>query len=182
MQLSKKLKVCYHFYSHFCNLHQIFNISNKKIQGHSSTISDIIDSERFLLLSCLKNYVLGHPLALNVLTGPKHWWNLQQEFFSIVSFLEVGLRWKTSLLLTSEILGLFVKTLTGDDNYSCYKSQKFGQTFQEQLSKKQKICYQLFIAFLQSTSIFQLFEKKDQAHSPTMSVLLTPKDLVTYMS
>ena len=104
------------------------------------------------------------------------------KIFLIVSFLEVRLRWKTSLLLTSEILGLFVKTLTGDNNYSCYKSQTFKQAFQKQLSKKQKICYQLFVEFLQSTSIFQLFEKKDRVHSSTISVLLTPKDLVTYMS
>ena len=38
-----------------------------------------------------------------------------------------------------------------------------------QLSKKQNICYQLFIAFLQSTSIFQHFEKEGQVDNSMKS-------------
>ena len=38
----------------------------------------------------------------------------RQELFPIVSFLWVKLTRKTSLLLTSEILGLFVNTFTAD--------------------------------------------------------------------
>ena len=37
------------------------------------------------------------------------------------------------------------------------------------LSKKSKIFDQSFIEFLESTSTFQLFEKKDESHSSTIS-------------
>ena len=35
------------------------------------------------------------------------------------------LSWKTSLLVRSEILGLFVNTFTADDKYSCHNREKF---------------------------------------------------------
>ena len=35
--------------------------------------------------------------------------------------------------------------------------------------KKQKICYQFFVAFVESTLNFQHFEKKHQTHSSTKS-------------
>ena len=85
---------------------------------------------------------------------------------------------KTCLLVTSEILRLFVNTLTADGSYCCYKSQKFWGAIQMKLCKKRKICYQIFVAFVESTSDFQHVEKKHQTHTK----LLTPKDLLTYMS
>ena len=63
-------------------------------------------------------------------------------------------------LRTSQILGLFVKTLTVDDKHYCYKSKIFGQAIQMRLSKKRKIFYHIFVAFLQFTSNFLYFEKK----------------------
>ena len=43
-----------------------------------------------------------------------------------------------SLYLISEILGLFVDTLTGDDMYSWGYRENFAQLIQMQLSKKPK--------------------------------------------
>lgn len=43
-----------------------------------------------------------------------------------------------SLLLRSEILGLFVNTLTVYDRYSLYNREKFQQSIQMQLSKNPK--------------------------------------------
>ena len=43
------------FLLHFWNLHQVLNIlKKKKDEAHSSTISDIIDSERSSYLNVLK--------------------------------------------------------------------------------------------------------------------------------
>ena len=98
-----------------------------------------------------------------------------RKFFPIISFLWVKLSWKTCLLVTSAILGLFVNTLSADGKYFFYKGKTFGQANQMQLSKKRKICDQFFVEFLEFTPKFQHFEKEDQANP----ILLTPKDLVT---
>ena len=52
----------------------------------------------------------------------------------MVSFLWVKLRWKTALLVSSEVLGLFVKTLPADDERLWYKRKKYLQANQIQLS------------------------------------------------
>ena len=65
-----------------------------------------------------------------------------------------------SPLVVCEILGLFVKILTGDDKYSlCYR-QNLSETIQMQLSKRLKIFLQLIAAFLESSSNFEHFEKQ----------------------
>ena len=56
-----------------------------------------------------------------------------------------------------------------DYKYSCYKTENCGQAAQMQLSKKQKICYKFIAAFLEATSNFQHFEKKDQVDHSTIS-------------
>ena len=65
--------------------------------------------------------------------------------------------------------------LTADEKYSCYKSEKVEQAIQMQLSKKRKICYEFFVAFLESTWILQDFEKIDQAHSLAISDIIESK-------
>ena len=52
-----------------------------------------------------------------------------------------------SLLVRSEILGLFVNILTADYKYSRYYSENFTQPIQMQLFKKPKAFSQMFIAF-----------------------------------
>ena len=49
MQLSEKLKTFYDFLLHFLNLHYILNIL-KKNEPHSSSISEVIDSQRRVYL------------------------------------------------------------------------------------------------------------------------------------
>ena len=65
-----------------------------------------------------------------------------------------------SLLVISEILELFVNTLSSDDSYSSHKRENFLQTIQMQLSKKLKTFYQFFIAFLKSTQTSNILENK----------------------
>ena len=76
-------------------------------------------------------------------------------------------------MVTPKILGSFVNTSTAD--HSSYKREKFPQAIQLQLSKTSKISYQFFIAFLQSTSNFEQFRKKDQAHSSTIFGIIDSK-------
>ena len=63
----------------------------------------------------------------------------QTQFFPVVSFFWVKLRWKPPLLVRCEILGLFVTKLTANGKYSCFKRENFPQAIQMKLSKKTKI-------------------------------------------
>ena len=64
-----------------------------------------------------------------------------------------------SLLVISEILGLFVNTLTADDKYSLCNRENLLQSIQMQLSKEQKVFSQYSAAFLKSVLNFEHFFK-----------------------
>ena len=72
-----------------------------------------------------------------------------------------------SLLVVSEILGLFVNTMTSESKYSCYKKTNLTQTIQMQLSKNKLVFSQIFYELLKSRSDFEHFEKnkKHDFHS-----------------
>ena len=57
------------------------------------------------------------------------------------------------------MLGLFVNTLTDDDKYSRDNRENFPKQVQMQLSQKEKTFIGFFIAFLNSKSNFEYFEK-----------------------
>ena len=79
----------------------------------------------------------------------------RQHFFPIASSIWEKLNWKASPLVKSEILGLFFKTLTANDKYSCHKMEKFPQANQMPLSKK-NIFYGCFISVVVCTSTCQI--------------------------
>ena len=60
----------------------------------------------------------------------------RQHFYFTFSSIWDKLSWKTSLLVTSEILRLFVNTMTADHKYFRNERKKFLQPVQIQLSKK----------------------------------------------
>ena len=65
----------------------------------------------------------------------KFLWNFHYVFQSDIKvssdcFIIVGKSFETSLLVISEILGLFVDTLTADDKYSPHKGENFLQIIQ----------------------------------------------------
>ena len=62
----------------------------------------------------------------------------------------------------SEILRLFVNTLTADDKYSRSNMQNLSQQIQTLLSEKQNTFYGLFIAFLKCAWNVEHFEKRDE--------------------
>ena len=73
--------------------------------------------------------------------------------------------WKMSPLVLGEILGVFVNTLTDDGVYPVQGFENLQRAIQRQLSEKQKTFSELFVPFLNSTSNFKHFEKKDDRHS-----------------
>ena len=80
--------------------------------------------------------------------------------------------WKRSELVWSEILRLFVNTLTADKNYSRCNVHNFQQQVQTPLSQKQKTFWLFFIAFLKCAWNLQHFEKKDEYPSLIISEIM----------
>ena len=73
------------------------------------------------------------------------------------------LSWKESLLLTCQILGLFVNTLAADEKYPVLNRDNLTIPIQMQLSRKQNTFSEFFTAFLKSKWNFEHFDKKDDA-------------------
>ena len=67
--------------------------------------------------------------------------------------------------LFPEILGMLLNTLIVDGKYPVEHWEKWQLPKQMQLSEKLKTFSQFFLPFLESTSNFKHFEKKDDGHS-----------------
>ena len=87
-----------------------------------------------------------------------------QTLYHIFQSLPWKLSWKKFLLLTCQILGLFVTTLTTDENYPVLNRENLMIPIQMVLSQKQKAFSQFLAAFLKSRLNFEYFEKKHDPH------------------
>ena len=83
--------------------------------------------------------------------------------------------WKKSALVRSKILGLFVNTLTAKYTYIRRNMQTFTQQVQIPLCLKQKTFSGFFIAFLKSTWNGELFQKKGESSSLSISEIIDSK-------
>ena len=72
---------------------------------------------------------------------------------------------KLSPLVLDEVLRVFVNTLTSHDKYRVQDYENSQLPIQMQLSEKRKTFPLFFVPFLESTSNFKCFEKKDDRHS-----------------
>ena len=80
--------------------------------------------------------------------------------------------WKKSELVWSQILRLFVNTLTADMNYSRCNVHNFAQQVQTPLSQNEKAFCPFFIAFLKYAWNLEHFEKKDEYPSLIISEIM----------
>ena len=72
------------------------------------------------------------------------------------------LSWKKSALGGSEILKLFINTLTADDKYSRRNMQNLEQQFQTPLFQKQMTFSGFVIGFLKCAWSLEHFRKRDE--------------------
>ena len=86
------------------------------------------------------------------------------------------------LLIIYELLGLIVKRLTTNDEYSLCNSENLSQLIQMQLSKKQNTFSRFVASFLKSTSNFTYFGKKVTLRAYVFSKLDIAKHVVRQMS
>ena len=89
----------------------------------------------------------------------------RHHYYRMFASIWDKLSWKNFVLVCSEILGLFVNTLTAEYQYSRRNMQDFTQQIQTQFSQKRKAFSAFFIAFLKCTSSSEHFEKKDKPSS-----------------
>ena len=82
------------------------------------------------------------------------------------------MNWKESALVWSEILRLFVNTMTADNKYSRCNVYNFAQQVQTLLSQKQKTFCQFFLAFLKYAWNLEHYEKKDEYPSLIISEMM----------
>ena len=60
---------------------------------------------------------------------------------------------------------MFVNTLTADGKYRVQYCENLQLPIQMQVSEKRKTFAQFFVPWLESTSIFKHFERKDDGHT-----------------
>ena len=70
-----------------------------------------------------------------------------------------------SPLAIAEILEVFVNILTADYKYPVQDCENLPLPIQMQLSEKRKTFSEFFVPFLESTSNFERFQRKDDRHS-----------------
>ena len=81
--------------------------------------------------------------------------------FMIVTFMT----FRTSPLVLAEILGVFVNSYTADGKYPVQYCENLQLPIEMQLSEKRKTFSQFFVPFLESTTNFKHFEKRDDRHN-----------------
>ena len=69
-----------------------------------------------------------------------------------------------SPLVLGEVLVVFLNRSTADGNYPVQDCENLQHAIQMQLSEKRKTFIAFFVLFLESTSNFKHFEKKDEIH------------------
>ena len=74
-----------------------------------------------------------------------------------------------SLVVINKILSLFVNTLIVDEKHYMLTRQNLMQTIQIQLSQKQEIFFQFFLAFLKSILHLEHSPKKDDSNGRCIS-------------
>ena len=87
-----------------------------------------------------------------------------QHLYAIDSSLPSQYTWKKSLLLTCQILGLLVNTLTADEKYLVLHRDNSRIRIQMEFSKKQKSFSDFLGAILKSWLNFKHFKKKYDPH------------------
>ena len=93
----------------------------------------------------------------------------------IPSSLLSQLSWKTSLLLTCQILGLLVNTLSANEKYSVLNRDNLTILSQMQLSQKKNLLLNFWLNYLNLQKILNILKKKMTVIDFVFRKLRTPK-------
>ena len=157
MHLSQKQNTFSQFYSAFFESALNFEPFQKKM----TLIAYVFRNYRprkTCLDKCLKTPVWEDVSTGDMVNRLKHWFNLNESAFIILSDHCEGNWVAKSLLDTWNIFIPLLNTLTADDKYSLISKEKWMQTIQMHLSQKQNIFSQFFSAFFESALNFKNFQ------------------------
>ena len=104
------------------------------------------------------------------------------HIFHIYWIVPIQLSYKTSLLLTCQILGLLVKTSVADEKYPVLTRDNLTIPIQVQWSPKQKTFSEFFAAFLKFQLNFEYFEVKYNPHRFCILEITDCENMVREMS
>ena len=76
------------------------------------------------------------------------------------------------VLVISELLAQFVKTLTADYKYSYWNRDNLWQQVPRQISRRVNAFFGFFVAFVKSMLNLEYFQKKDQSHSLSITEII----------
>ena len=152
----------------FSNLHQIYNLSKKKVSLLVSVIPKLLTQKEVVTwmseTPCSRTPFRNQRVhEFQTLSKPA-----RNHHYPIVPWIWDKLSWKKCRLVKFEILRLFVNTLTTDGKYSSRNIQNLTQQLEMAISQKQKTFYRIFITFLKSSTNSDNFVKKDE--SPSWSI------------
>ena len=99
----------------------------------------------------------------------------RHHYYRMFPWISDKLSWKKSVLVGSEILRLFVITLTAEDKYSRGKNQNFAEQLQTKLCQKRKAFSCIFIAILKCTSSLEHFQWKNDHSSLSFAEIIDSK-------
>ena len=161
------------FLLHFWNVDENLQHFKKKYEYPSPNYFRNYGLLKRWLLKRLKGLASEDHAVINVLTGSKHCWNQHgTTYYPIFPCIWDILSSKKSALVWSEILRLFVNTLTADNKYSRCNVHNFAQQLQTPLSQKQKTFCGFFIAFLKCGWNLEHLKKKDKYPSLIISEIM----------
>ena len=136
------------FWLHFLNVHQISSIFKKKM----NLLLELFRNYwlwKTWLLNRLKSLASEHHSPMNLFNGfqtlLKSAWH---NHYPLFSWIRGNLSCKMSAYVWTEMLSLFVNTLTADDKYSRVDMQNSSQQFQTLLSLKQNTFCRFSVTFL----------------------------------
>ena len=175
----KNKNVFVNFLLPFLNLHHIFSVLKINMTLIHHGFPKLWTTKILVRWRCtrprLRTWVDSHHAkqSQTLLKSPR------QHCYHIFLSIWENWVWKMSLLVISEILGLFVNTLTADDKYSLYNSKNLQQPIEMKLSKKERTFSQYCTQFLHQ--ILKTLRKKMTLIAYVFPKLWTAKNVVRKM-
>ena len=161
----ENVKRFFNFLIHFWKLHQTWNILRKKMLVIANVFPQLQTVKNFLKAFCIKccfgKYFDSQHVKVCPILGKCPWEHFCQVFPSFWG----KLIWKISPLVVGEFFWRFVNTLSANGRYHVQDWENFSLRIQMKLYEKWKTFSEFFVPFLETTSNFKHFEKKDSGHS-----------------
>ena len=165
----KNERIFLNFLFHFWNLHQILNALKETIILIGNVFSKL-ETVKILLIPLSKKrrfrtrFDSQHVKASHILARSP-----SEHFCHPFPSFSGKLIGKMSAIALGEVLVVFVKRLTADGKYPVQDCGSLQLPIQMQLRGKRKTFSEFFVKFLESTSNFKHFERKDDCYRSCIS-------------